>query len=1151
LNIGDLTATLGVDSSGLRRAEGDMRSFASTADNSFSSAIRSALAYATAVISIAAAYRTLSDAATTGMKVETMGVVMTQIGKNVGVSTEALKYFTKEVESAGVTGMEAMSALAKAMTMGLNLNQMKEFTTRVRDVAVGARDAEGNLLNTSQTLMRVMRGIQSGEVETLRIMGVAVRGKEEVEKAHAASIGKTRDALNDAQKSQAMYNEFMRASEPLIGAAAAADETVGKQLASMARYSEAAKVALWDLFQPAMMQGVMFFTNAFKDLKTWADANNVALGTLGLQAGTFVGQIGVAALETIKWAAANFELIRALTELYIITKVMTWINGLQLAIRASATITVIYAGIVEGLIPVLFGAATASTVFSTAGVGMATAMTSATAAGAALNAMMITLLPSIVAASAALAIYGAYKTFAGKAGYSSPESMYGAGEPGYQASVGGAAPTVVAPKLTAPSASTLQMNSIMAQQSKYVAEANEAQARALAKPGGAGKETKGGKGEDAEINRLNSLFDTLTKSIAGLSGGKFAEIEANYNKTIEQIHKKTSDRVTSITELEVLAAKEKSLKLEKVEEEFQLKMAQMSGDPFRALQAEYDKDIDAWGDTEAKKAAIWEGYNRKWVAAEIGIQAEIANIGKAYLDTMAGLSPILTEQLTLKQKALEIDNKLALAAIEKTLAEKPYLEHLRQEMVAQQAMIKQAKEYALEREKWQTQGVMGGAKMWAMDRTNEMSTRTAKTVQEDLKGLEGWISTSLSTGFFTALKGTHAEFNKFFRELGDTFVKTVLDKITKTFTQTVFDFGSKGILGMLGLGKDQAKLGTRTNPMWVTSEGAIGEAGIGGSGGGGTPDFAKRAEKIGMTMGAGGGLGGGSLGGWSDDIKGLKTYDKLYDQMVKGQVKDWKMTDKLSDKFWKDSKKDATTYSKMQDEMIDLNQELFKADYLTGYQDSFTGMATGITGIWGTAQGLMTAAGASGESQRYATMASYGIQAVTLLYNIVAKNTLAKAWSAGASAYASTWEFLGFPLAVALAPVMAAIAFAGTLAAGSGMGGAGAGGGSSVTAEAANSPMTGSAGGDWQVGATAPRLVHQDETILPAWAAESWRNIVSRENTGGRPGENGGGQPPVVFSPTYHVNAIDARGVEKVLEKHGRAMVKIIDREVGKRGRRL
>lgn len=420
-DLGPLQATLGCDVSELRSAEQQMRAFGSSAESTFNraenqaSSLGSELMKLTAVVTtVYVAYQKLSDVINTGMRVETMSVVMQQIGKNTGVSSDALKYFTEQIKSAGVTGMEAMSSISKALVIGLDLNRMKEFTTRVRDVAVGARDAEGNLLNTSQTLMRVMHGIESGQLEVLRTMGVSVRNMDVVYKEYAASIGKTSTELNAAQKGQAILNEFMRASAPLAGAAAQADKTVGKQIASMARYSEEAKVALWGLFSPGMMAGVQTLTQGFKDLTKWAKANADQLHTIGETIGSFVSRVGTTALETLKWAASNFELVKSLTELYIISKVMSWINGFRIAIAASSMAVVIFTGVIKGLIPILLGAEYGVVTFTANAVGATTAVESLTAAGVALNSMMIILLPAIVAVSGALAAYGAYKSFTGK-----------------------------------------------------------------------------------------------------------------------------------------------------------------------------------------------------------------------------------------------------------------------------------------------------------------------------------------------------------------------------------------------------------------------------------------------------------------------------------------------------------------------------------------------------------------------------------------------------------------------------------------------------------------------------------------------------------------------------------------------------------------
>jgi len=128
-----------------------------------------------AITAAYSAYRMFSNVISIGMKMETMNTVMMQVAKNMGIASETVKYFVEQVKVSGVTTTESMSAVTKAMQLGLDLNQMKEFATRVRDVAVGARDAEGNLLNTSQTLARDIQGISRGKKENKR-----TKGKQEI-----------------------------------------------------------------------------------------------------------------------------------------------------------------------------------------------------------------------------------------------------------------------------------------------------------------------------------------------------------------------------------------------------------------------------------------------------------------------------------------------------------------------------------------------------------------------------------------------------------------------------------------------------------------------------------------------------------------------------------------------------------------------------------------------------------------------------------------------------------------------------------------------------------------------------------------------------------------------------------------------------------
>lgn len=322
------------------------------------------LRLATGLTAAYAAYRALVDVIGIGMKVETMEVAMQVLAKNVGLSSDAVKYFAAEVKSAQITTMEAYGGITKAMVLGLDLNKMQALATRARDIAVVAGK------NTSETLKAIMHGIESHNMLIFQNLGIAMRDQNAIFDEYAKTIRKTKTELNQVEKAQAMLNEVMRASAAYAGVAAAADETVGKQIFSMTRYAEEAKLAFWDMFSPGMLAGVGALTQGFKDMKGWAEANSLELRLLGQGVGDWVAWAGKAALETGKWATENTTLLKSLLELYVIVKITYWVEGLVIALNAAAAAGTLLAGVV----------------------------------------------PVIATAGAAAGVYGAYKTFKGEGG---------------------------------------------------------------------------------------------------------------------------------------------------------------------------------------------------------------------------------------------------------------------------------------------------------------------------------------------------------------------------------------------------------------------------------------------------------------------------------------------------------------------------------------------------------------------------------------------------------------------------------------------------------------------------------------------------------------------------------------------------------------
>jgi len=294
------------------------------------------------------------------------------------------------------------------------------------------------------------------------------------------------------------------------------------------------------------------------------------------------------------------------------------------------------------------------------------------------------------------------------------------------------------------------------------------------KPPPAGKE-KGGKGAEAEANRLMSLYDTLTKDIARLSEGRLSEVDANLEKTIDQIYKKTEQRAVSEAEVEVLARKRAALQKAKIEEDFWSRMARESGDAYAAIRVEADNWLKDTQGIQGAAAAIEEWRIRKTKAEDINRLTESLGMQKQFYDQMAQLSPELQAQNRYKQLSLDLENKMALLAIDKLLAEKRYLEPLREQLYAQQEMVNGAKQFNLEMEK--NKGLSG----WAFRRAQEVQSKD--TISDLVSGLESSIANAWTTGFDAFL----AQDQQGMQKAAANLVKSFMSEIVKRNITMLFD----------------------------------------------------------------------------------------------------------------------------------------------------------------------------------------------------------------------------------------------------------------------------------------------------------------------------------------------------------------------------
>ncbi|MHB9075250.1 MAG: phage tail tape measure protein [Desulfobaccales bacterium] len=355
-DIGVLLSKIALDvtdlKKGLREGREEMQSFKSMAQG-VGESVKKAFAFAGIAVGIYEMVSALRDfakeAAMTGARTETLEIAMNQVGKTYGVSAASLKFYVNELKGAGITTQESMLAVTKFLTSGLPLEKLKELATRARDIGVVAN------VNTSEALSRMIQGIITGEQETLRRLMIQVGHTDDIYKRYAATLGTTADQLNSVQKAQAILNEVMRLSAGFAGVAAESDASVGKQMASMARFAEEAKNSLWALFGPIMLEVIQQMTKGWQELKAWEDANKDSLASWGKSLAELIDR-------KIQWIAIigklitqNRELILLVLQFALFYKAAGWIMALTTALKDASLAMTAAATTASGLQTWLLG----------------------------------------------------------------------------------------------------------------------------------------------------------------------------------------------------------------------------------------------------------------------------------------------------------------------------------------------------------------------------------------------------------------------------------------------------------------------------------------------------------------------------------------------------------------------------------------------------------------------------------------------------------------------------------------------------------------------------------------------------------------------------------------------------------------------------
>lgn len=223
------------------------------------------------------------DATMAAARYETLGVVVNVVGNNAGYSSKQLEAFQKALQGTGISAMESRSTLATMAQAHIDLAQSADLARIAQDAAVIGG------LNSSEAFQRMIYGIQSGQVEILRTIGLNVNFEQSYVKL-AAQFGKNTKELTEAEKAQARANAVMEKGADIAGGYEGALGTVGKQFTSMKKYADNLQISIGDIFKPAFGTAVQAMTQGLKGMQEWVDRNKQEFDLMGSSIRTLLEQ---------------------------------------------------------------------------------------------------------------------------------------------------------------------------------------------------------------------------------------------------------------------------------------------------------------------------------------------------------------------------------------------------------------------------------------------------------------------------------------------------------------------------------------------------------------------------------------------------------------------------------------------------------------------------------------------------------------------------------------------------------------------------------------------------------------------------------------------------------------------------------------------
>lgn len=244
----------------------------------------------TAVEGMAAAFAAwklmdlVRDSSLLAARVETLGVVMRAVGNNAGYSGKEMDGFAKSIAAQGITTEASRQSAVRLAQAQVDMTKASGLARIAQDAAVIANT------NSSDAFDRMTTGISTGQAIILHHMGLMVNFEKGYQDL-AATLGKTSTDLTENEKTTARVNEVMRAGAGIAGSYESAMGTAGKQLNSMARFTDELKLAWGALGLPTLTLLVSNLTEALKEMNKETAANKSGIKDAGASWASFTDDV--------------------------------------------------------------------------------------------------------------------------------------------------------------------------------------------------------------------------------------------------------------------------------------------------------------------------------------------------------------------------------------------------------------------------------------------------------------------------------------------------------------------------------------------------------------------------------------------------------------------------------------------------------------------------------------------------------------------------------------------------------------------------------------------------------------------------------------------------------------------------------------------